>query len=107
MGPRPRGRGIEPDSREFDVPMTSLQWGHDRAVVEFGPSSPVPSRIGLQWGHDRAVVELPDSRVCSMESQTLQWGHDRAVVELASVIGAGRAIVPLQWGHDRSVVELW
>src|ERR1035441_4057321 len=59
MGPRPRGRGIAPyqstpeivPSRFKGAP-TARSWnsGQNRPAVEIG--------FLLQWGHDRAVVEF-------------------------------------------------
>ena len=131
MGPRPRGRGIPPDSAT--TPKTpELQWGRDRAVAEFFLSGfktaellkasmgPRPRGRGinfllmpiahenplLQWGRDRAVAEFRSAQAAPGAQLTLQWGRDRAVAELsASHPGVG-ILRALQWGRDRAVAEL-
>src|ERR1017187_44155 len=59
MGPRPRGRGIAPYQStpeivpsRFNGATTARSWnsGQNRPAVEIG--------FLLQWGHDRAVVEF-------------------------------------------------
>src|ERR1017187_2231057 len=111
MGPRPRGRGIGISGSPVS-PAGSLQWGHDRAVVElrllhlFGcllraSMGPRPRGRGIRWdGNGQSVREAasmgPRPRGRGIAGQAasiailtlLQWGHDRAVVEFS--VGEGR-----------------
>ena len=86
----------------------TLQWGHDKGVVEGGMSDAElitqgkasmgprqrcrgrhrkriarrSERYGLQWGHDKGVVEGGRrSRSTALPIAMLQWGHDKGVVE--------------------------
>ena len=106
MGPRPRGRGIE---HPVELPQFfgPLQWGHDRAVVEFcstsgGENVPLLASMGPR-PRGRGIMPKPWR---PLPASRLQWGHDRAVVELLPGITTFPSSVMLQWGHDRAVVEL-
>ena len=106
MGPRPRGRGIKValNYKRQDV---WLQWGHDRAVVEFWLEPwKLGDTEGLQWGHDRAVVEL---RRLAEKWKGTEFSFNGATTARSwnyySPSGIEFMYARLQWGHDRAVVE--
>src|ERR1017187_8277506 len=84
MGPRARARGNPPCYlRATDH--SSLQWGHERALVEIDPGVAVtPTTLGLQWGHERALVEILLHQLELTARHKLQWGHERALVEIST-----------------------
>ena len=108
MGPRPRGRGIFGPAAKAAVKVNGfngattarswncalpeharnrsvpLQWGHDRAVVEFRPeSSGCRNRILASMGPRPRGRGIWSPRSTRLLPAKLQWGHDRAVVEFA------------------------
>ena len=59
MGPRARARGNAHKPIRCNDFAFSLQWGHERALVEMPSARPPPDPTsGLQWGHERALVEI-------------------------------------------------
>ena len=58
MGPRARARGNR-YCRPSAHLSASLQWGHERALVEMNVGAvSQPGSPKLQWGHERALVEI-------------------------------------------------
>src|ERR1039457_2656167 len=74
MGPRARARGNPPCYlRATDH--SSLQWGHERALVEIDPGVAVPPPpLGLQWGHERALVEISTPPAIPANSKSASMG---------------------------------
>ena len=86
--------------KRFNGATTARSWNSRK------PLDPVEASNRLQWGHDRAVVEFRFAGGMWWSNPLLQWGHDRAVVELGADSFVLSQIISLQWGHDRAVVEL-
>ncbi len=120
-----------PLPRSFGSHPSTLQWGHDLAVME-RPDRNCPSRSSATgfngamtlrswrarcttgttraWCSFNGAMTLRSWRVCNFNvavnrKLTLQWGHDLAVMESGSGTRTDRQRYTLQWGHDLAVME--
>src|ERR1022692_4877692 len=106
MGPRARARGNPPCYlRATDH--SSLQWGHERALVEIQGVAPcISARLRLQWGHERALVEIPTDHSHRVSRPSFNGATSARSWKSQRLLQSPRIPRALQWGHERALVEI-